>query len=336
MDSFSRILRLGTAAIFCALVLQLCSDGVPEKLQAFLSKSNISAFLTYLETGRNVRFSPSISVFSPYFVESPPAALPQASPPPPLPSYTEVPSVWNQSGVKADLEALLAEPLQWKLLTVEPTVLILHTHTTESYTRSDEPYVEVSSWRTLDEHYNMRSIGAEVGRLLTESGISVTLEGTVHDYPSYNGSYVRARKTFRKALEQYPATRLVLDLHRDASAGESGQLRTLAERNGETSAQIMLVVGTNHENYEENLSLALKLHAQLERQWPGITRPLQLRRSRFNQDLHAGALLVEVGAAGNTHAEALTAARELAKAIIALGNGTAASQKEEGQKTPAP
>jgi len=322
LDSFSRVLRLGTAAVFCALILQLCSDGVPEKVRTFLSKSNISAFLTYLETGRNVRFSPSLSAFSPHFVESPPAAVPEPAPEPTLPSYEEVPPVWNQSGVTADLEALLAQPLEWKLLTAEPTVLILHTHTTESYTQTDEPYVELSSWRTLDEHYNMRSIGAEVGRLLTEAGISVVLEDTIHDYPGYNGSYVRARKTIRKTLEQYPSICLVLDLHRDASAAETGQLRTLAKSSSGTAAQLMPVVGTNHEAYEENLSLALKLSAQLERQFPGITRPLQLRSSRFNQDLHPAALLVEVGAAGNTHAEALAAARELAKAIIALRNGT--------------
>ena len=51
-------------------------------------------------------------------------------------------------------------------------------------------------------------------------------------------------------------------------------------------------------------------------------RPLQLRAQRFNQDLSPGALLIEVGAAGNTHPEAHTAARELAKAIVALARGT--------------
>lgn len=323
MDSFSRVLRVGTAAVLCALLLRIHSGGVPEPLRTFFSKSNISAFLTYLETGRNVRFSPSLSVFSPHFVESPPAAVPDPPPAPTLPGYEEVPSLWNQSGVTADFAALLAQPLEWKLLTAEPTVLILHTHTTESYTKRDEPYVEVSSWRTLDGNYNMCSIGAEVGRLLTEAGISVVLEDTVHDYPGYNGSYVRARKTIRNALAQYPSIRLVLDLHRDASGSEGRQLRTLAKTDTATAAQLMPVVGTNHKHYEKNLSLALKLSAQLERQWPGITRPLQLRSSRFNQDLHPAALLVEVGAAGNTHAEALAAARELAKAIIALSNGTA-------------
>ena len=90
----------------------------------------------------------------------------------------------------------------------------------------------------------------------------------------------------------------------------------------------MLVVGTNvsrqsHENWQRNLSLALKLHVVLERSYPGIMRPLNLRTQRFNQDLSPGALLVEVGAAGNTHEEARRAAEQLAHAIVALAKGTA-------------
>jgi stage II sporulation protein P len=84
----------------------------------------------------------------------------------------------------------------------------------------------------------------------------------------------------------------------------------------------MLVMGTNHDNWEENLSLGVKLHAQLERQAPGIMRKLCLRPQRFNQDLCPGALLVEVGAAGNTRAEALRAAYQLAQAVAALSRGT--------------
>ena len=316
MDQHNRVLRFGAAVIACAAVARLAAAGAFQPFLDWFSQPNIQAFLIYLETGRNVRFSPSIQIFSPHFVESPPAALPERPPEPTLPSYEDVPAVWNQSGVQADLEALLAEPLEWKLLTAEPTVLIFHTHTTESYTRRDEPYVEISSWRTLDKNYNMCAIGAEVGRLLTEAGISVVLDCTVHDYPGYNGSYVRARKTIRTALEQYPSIRLVLDLHRDASGEDGRQLRTLAETGSGTAAQLMPVVGTNHENFEENLSLALKLSAQLERQFPGITRPLQLRSSRFNQDLHPAALLVEVGAAGNSPEEAALAARLFAERMV--------------------
>ena len=99
-------------------------------------------------------------------------------------------------------------------------------------------------------------------------------------------------------------------------------MRTSATVDGAASAQLMLVMGTNYDTYPENLSLALKVHAQLESQYPGITRPLQLRAARFNQDLCPGALLVEVGAAGNTHPEARRAAEALAYAITTLAEGT--------------
>ena len=55
--------------------------------------------------------------------------------------------------------------------------------------------------------------------------------------------------------------------------------------------------------------------------YPGITRPLQLRAQRFNLDLTTGSILVEVGANGNTHQEALTAVRALGAAILAMSQG---------------
>ena len=145
----------------------------------------------------------------------------------------------------------------------------------------------------------------------------------LHDYPSYNGSYSDARKSIRKYLAEYPTIRLVLDLHRDAADTPSGQLRTLASTGAGDCAQLMLVMGSSasglkHPDWEQNLSLALKLQAVLERNDPGITRSTVLRAQRFNQDLSPGCLLVEVGAAGNTHAEALRAADALAEGILAL------------------
>ena len=207
-------------------------------------------------------------------------------------------------------------------------MLILHTHTTESYTQQGEPYVEVSDYRTLDEDYNMLSIGDRMAEILEENGIPVIHDRDVHDYPSYNGSYVHARKTIGEILAANPSVRLVLDLHRDASGTPDKQMRTEVWIDGQPSAQLMLVVGTGsggqtHENWEQNLSLGLKLHVLLERQNPGIMRPLSLRSQRFNQDLCPGALLVEVGAAGNTHPEALRAAEQLAQAIVLLRQGAA-------------
>ena len=65
-----------------------------------------------------------------------------------------------------------------------------------------------------------------------------------------------------------------------------------------------------------------KMQAQMERIAPGICRKINLRAQRFNQDESPGALLVEVGAAGNTHSEALTAVEVLARAVLDLSKGS--------------
>ena len=324
MKQESRARRVGLTVVLCALVLRLWSEGYGDKFLGWLTSPDTAAFFIYLETGRDVRFSPSLPAFSPDFMESPPAStLPPTEPT--LPSFSDADGLelYYASTEDPDIPALLAQPLQWNLRGEEPTVLIIHTHTTESYTRTDEPYTESAAWRTADENYNMVSIGDTVSRILEENGIPVIHDRALHDYPSYNGSYTRTRKAIEDYVNQYPGLQLILDLHRDAAGEGRNQMRTSAAVDGQASAQLMLVMGTNYDTYEENLSLALKVHAQLEAQCPGITRPLQLRAARFNQDLSPGALLVEVGAAGNTHPEAHRATEQLAKAIVALADGTA-------------
>ena len=323
MKQLSRARRVGLCAILCALVLRLWDEGYGDKLLNLLTSPQAAAFYIYLETGRDVRFSPSLPAFSPDFMESPPAATIPATEPT-LPSFSDADGLelYYASTKEPDIPALLAQPLQWNLRGEEPTVLIIHTHTTESYTRVDEPYTESAAWRTAEQDYNMVSIGEVVKDILEENGIPVIHDRELHDYPSYNGSYTRTRAAIIDYVNQNGSIQLILDLHRDAAGEGSHQMRTLAAVDGEPSAQLMLVIGTNYDTYEDNLSLALKVHAQLEAQCPGITRPLQLRAARFNQDLCPGTLLVEVGAAGNTHPEARRAAEELAKAIVALAEGT--------------
>ena len=331
MDIHRTVLRLGAAAIVCALLFRLAgTQGLPGKIVDWINRPQTAAFLIYLETGRDVRFLASSQVFSPEFA-------PESADPLRIDSLVktisfseedaEAVSVYYACDLRPDLGSLIAAPLQWDLTAPEPTVLILHTHATESYTKNGEDYKESSAWRTLDENYNMLSVGDALGRLLAGRGITAVHDRTLHDYPSYNGSYADARKSISAYLEAYPSIRLVLDLHRDAADTETGQLRTVANLGERQIAQLMLVMGTDeaglsHPDWEENLSLALKLHARLEQQCPGIMRPLILRSQRFNQDMSPGALLVEVGAAGNTHDEALAAAEQLAEAIAALTLGT--------------
>lgn len=328
MDTHSKTLRIGAAAILCALFLRLGAAGLWRRIENWISDRDTQAFLIYLETGRNVRFSPSNEELSNYAGESPAPVLPQpeAQVPAALPVFapedTALLDIRYSCSQRPDLESMLTAPLRWNLAAEEPRVLILHTHTTESYTKTSESYEETSAFRTLDERYNMLSVGDALAQVLEASGIPVIHDREIHDYPSYNGSYAHARRSIQAYLKENPSVCLVLDLHRDASGDLNNQFRPRVTVDGESAAQLMLVMGAGHDRWEDNLSLGVKLHAQLERIAPGITRPISLRSQRFNQDLSTGALLIEVGAAGNTHDEAIRAARVLAQAILALSRGS--------------
>lgn len=227
-----------------------------------------------------------------------------------------------------DIEALLTQPLQWDLTGDEPSVLIFHSHGTEAFIPGEDyTYKEEGGeYRTTNQSCNMLSLGEELARLLNEAGIQAVQDRTYYDYPDYLASYDNARIGLEEQLKKYPTVKLVIDLHRDSAEREDGtQWATEATINGEKSAQVMLVMGTDtyysHPNWEQNLSIALKLNAIMEKTHTGSTRPLDLRRQRFNQDLSTGAIIAEIGAAGNTYREAMNAVSVLAEAIILLAKG---------------
>lgn len=331
MDWENTVLKVGAAAVGCAIVFRLLSGGLPQRILSFLSRPETAAFVLYLETGRVVRPSQlreerePLPQTAPTEADTPTEATEPAQPDSQVavfaPEDAEAVEVGNLSGLAVDIPALLAQPLTWKLTGDAPTVLILHTHGSECYADGGEDY------RSLEEAENVVSLGAALGQLLEEAGIRVIHDKTLHDQPSYNDAYVNARQAAKTYLDDYPSVALVLDIHRDAVENAGGaQLEKTVTVEGEQAAQLMLVVGTDaggltHPRWQENMALAVKLHAQLEALYPGLCRPISLRTQRFNQDLSPGALIVEVGAAGNSHREAMRAVELLAEGIKALAHG---------------
>ena len=330
MDRSRPHLRIAAAALLLAISLRVLGGGIFQPLAAVWEHPGFLSFLVYLQTGRAVRLPTP---------EAPSATVPTAAPTKPTVSDTQPSAMVTFSpedlidvsyycDYRPDLSALLQQPLSWELSGDKPTVLIVHTHTTEGYAQAPgQTYAETEPYRTLDERYNMLSIGDEVARLLEAGGIRVIHDRTVHDYPSYNDSYGNARQTIQKQLQENPQICMVLDIHRDAADSSSGQLVTVGTVGGQRSAQLMMVAGTDtsgnaHPNWQENLALALKLSAVLEQTDPGLVRPISLREHRFNMDLTPGSLIVEVGGAGNTHAEAMLAAGALARAVLVLAHGS--------------
>ena len=258
------------------------------------------------------------------------APEPEPADPPPVFSADEADAITiaGACSYRPDKQALLTRPSTLSLSADGPAVLIVHTHSSEAYTmEAGFEYPESDSLRTLDERYSVVRVGDEIADILTEAGISVLHDTQPNDYPNYNGAYERMRQTIEGYLAEYPSIQMVLDIHRDAAEDADGNPVALtADVDGEACAELMLVVGTDeggltHPDWQENLANALKLQVLLNRSAPGLCRNLDLRTERFNQHETPGSLLVEVGASGNTLAEALRSARILGQALAVFLRG---------------
>ncbi|MBQ8514175.1 MAG: stage II sporulation protein P [Ruminococcus sp.] len=204
----------------------------------------------------------------------------------------------------------------------EPQVLIMHTHTTESY----EPYVRSTfdptfNYRTTDNSKNVVAVGEVIADKLREAGIGVIHSEAVHDYPSYNGAYERSAETVKTILEEYPSIKVVLDIHRDAIGTETSITQPIAEINGKEAAQVMIISGCDDgtldmPNYMFNFRFACRLQEQMESMYPGLTRPILFDYRRYNQNLTTGSLLIEVGSHGSTLDQALYAGALFGDALV--------------------
>ncbi len=222
--------------------------------------------------------------------------------------------ITNYSNIDLNLEEL-SKPSQIEIA-ANSRFLIFHTHATESYTVPGNN--NIVNYRTTDKTYNMISVGKKLSNSLVGRGFSVVHDEYLHDSPSYNGAYRSSLATVQNYLKT-DSYNFILDIHRDALSSNLG-FRPTAEIEGKTAAKLMFVIGTNgagsdHENWMENLRLALMIQNRANEMYPGLFRDLHLSNSRFNQHVSPGAFIIEVGATGNTLEEAQVSMEFLANVL---------------------
>ena len=205
-----------------------------------------------------------------------------------------------------------------------PQVLIYHSHSSEMYLGRAIP-----SSLSVQAHYQFRNsadptitgvmaVGRHLSNALASLGIQALHESRIHTLPSINQSYSNSEKTVRDILSKQKGLDMVIDLHRDAGVPNS---RVVI--NGQDVARIVLVVGTAeniplaHPNFQSNLDLAYRIKSVCDQMYPDLMRPVQVHKeARYNQHLHPGSLIVEVGSVETTLEEALLAA-ELFASVLA-------------------
>lgn len=198
----------------------------------------------------------------------------------------------------------------------ESSVLIYHTHTTETYELLDRGfYTNERSSRSENSKENMVRIGDEVCRALESKGYKTIHDKTIYD-KEYNGAYDRSFENIKKILMDNPSIQIVLDIHRDAIYQKDGsKIKTVTEINGKKAAQITIVSGcedgnvTDFPNWEKNLAFAVQLQNKMKNDNPTLMRPLLFCSRRYNMHLTSCSLVVEIGTDANTLDEAVYSAK---------------------------
>lgn len=223
----------------------------------------------------------------------------------------------NTTGRDMDFSELLKEnPILTKAEKDEVSVLIFHTHTTETYQALDkESYLKSFSPRTENEKENMIRVGEEIVTQLEKAGIGVIHDKEIYD-KKYSGAYDRSGEAVDRYLEKYPSIQVVLDVHRDAiQTSETTKVKPVTTINGKKAAQIMIISGceggniTDFPHWEDNLKFALKLQKTAEEMYPTLMRPLFFCNRKYNMYKSKCSVLLEMGSDGNTLDEAAYSGR---------------------------
>ena len=232
--------------------------------------------------------------------------------------------VKNVNKTDIDIASILKEKIDLSVSKDKPSVLIFHTHTTETYQILDRGFYETDfKTRTKDSGQNMLRVGKAICEEIEKLGYKVIHDTEIHDL-SYNGAYAHSRKKVEEYLKKYPTIQIVLDIHRDAIQQSDGtKIKPTATIQGKKAAQIMIISGCqekgnpieNFPDWRYNLTFAVHLQNMLETLFQGITRPLYFCPRKYNMNLSHCSLLVEVGSDANTLEEAVYTGKCLGVAV---------------------
>lgn len=190
---------------------------------------------------------------------------------------------------------------------------IYNTHTGETFTLTD------GTDRLTGKQGGVVKVAQVVQQTLQKKHqIPVAVSDKVHDQ-RYATSYLESEKTAKEMVKQYPKMITLLDIHRDG--GRSRQ-DCLVEVKGQKTAPILIVIGSDARlpfpNWKQNYKFACRVAEKMDAMYPGLCQGVRVKEGRYNQFLHPGAILVEVGSDNNSLAEAEKSGEMFAEALAEI------------------
>lgn len=176
----------------------------------------------------------------------------------------------------------------------EPIIYIYNTHQSEKY--------KYSKNNNFNLDYNVEFASLILKDYLEKLGIASVVEdasmskilkdNNLKYYQSYKGS----RLLLENSIIKYPSLKYFIDIHRDSSPYE----KTTCQIDGKKYAKIMFVVGLEHDNYEKNKELSIKLNNKIKNVNESLSRGILEKKGAgvdgiYNQDFNENTILLEIG-----------------------------------------
>lgn len=197
-------------------------------------------------------------------------------------------------------------------------VFIYNSHNRESFL----PHLPEVTDPNLAHHkeVNISKVSEYLAEALEQRGIGTEVDYTDHmqvlkdnDW-TYGKSYRASREMIQDVLARNKDLQYFFDLHRDALPRE----KTTTTIDDQSYGQILIVIGAEHKDYENNLSFAREIHQKIHEKYPGLSKGIITKQGPgnngvYNQDISDRSLLFEIGGYENSLDELFRTAEVLAE-----------------------
>ena len=172
-----------------------------------------------------------------------------------------------------------------------PIIYIYNTHQTEEYKKINENSYNITPTvmhASLVFQSKLKELG--INSIVEKNSIKEILD--INSW-SYRNSYKASKMLAENTLSDNPTIKYVIDIHRDSIPEKSSYTNI----DGKNYARMMIVLGTGHDGYNNNLEMANRINNYLKEFDESITRGIDIKKNSgiYNQDLSPTALLIEIG-----------------------------------------
>lgn len=176
----------------------------------------------------------------------------------------------------------------------DPIVYIYNSHQLENYSSNNyeayniTPNVMMASY-ILKEKLNK----LEIPTIVENADITEFIR--INNW-NYNYSYQASRYYIENAIENNNTLKYFIDIHRDSITKNNSTVGI----DGKNYAQVLFVVGLEHEGHKENLNFANKINDKIKEKYPNLTRGVLTKQGAnvngiYNQDISPNSVLIEIG-----------------------------------------